>query len=61
MFKAKERMIEISIEKDHLFDEKFEIVRNLYCVTRDLRILRKKYSSLKKLHSNCKSTVILYR
>jgi hypothetical protein len=61
LFKTKERIIEISIEKDHLFDANFSLEKQLYESKRDLRKLQQKYKKLSKLHSNCKHSIFLYR
>ncbi len=62
LFKAKERMIEISIEKDHLFDANFDLEKQVHYWQVKFRKLQKQYSLLKKVHDDCpKRNVILYR
>ena len=60
LFKSRERNIEISIEKDHLYDSVSELEKQLYGSRKKFRKLQKQYDILKKAHSNCKNT-ILYR
>ena len=60
LFKSRERNIEISIEKDHLYDSVSELEKQLYASRKKFRKLQKQYDILKKAHSNCKNT-ILYR
>ena len=62
LFKAKERMIEISISYDHLYDSVSGLERQLHESRKCLRKLQKQYNSLKKVHSHCNSrNRILYR
>ena len=61
LFKTRERIIEISIEKDHLFDSVSGLEKQLYESRKSMRKLQKKYDRLKKSHENCKKTkIILY-
>jgi len=58
----KERMIEMSIEKDHLVDSVSDLVNQLYESRKSYRKLQKQFNQLKKLHENCKKrNVILYQ
>ena len=62
LFKAKERVIEISISKDLLFDSVSELEKQLHECRKKLKRLQKHYDNLKLLHSKCKNqTVFLYR
>jgi len=55
-------MIEISIEKDNLFDSVSDLVTQLYESRKSYRKLQKQFNALKTLHSNCmKRNIILYR
>lgn len=67
LYKARERIIEISISKDHLFDANFDLEKQLYewrkkvdKLKKQYQCLNKKYESLKKLHSECRNR-FLYR
>jgi hypothetical protein len=67
LFKARERIIEISISKDHLFDANFDLEKHLYewqkkfhKLKKQYQCLSKQYESLKKLHSECRNR-FLYR
>ena len=62
LFKAKERVIEISIAKDMLFDSVSGLEKQLYECRKKLKRVQKNYDHLKSLHSKCKNqTVFLYR
>jgi hypothetical protein len=53
LFKARERIIEISIEKDHLFDSVSDLEEKLFESRKNFRKLQKQYEKLVKLHSKC--------
>jgi len=62
LYRTKERMIEISIEKDHLFDSVSGLENSLYESRKRFKKLQKQYEQLKKIHENCKKwNPILYR
>jgi hypothetical protein len=62
LYMIKERMIEMSIEKDHLVDSVSDLVNQLYESRKSYRKLQKQFNQLKKLHENCKKrNVILYQ
>jgi len=62
LFKTKERIIEISIEKDHLFDSVGELERRLYLCRKELKKVKKKYNRICKLHTQCICrNIVLYR
>ena len=62
LFEARERNIEISIEKDFLYDSVSGLERNLHECRKKLRKLQKQFDRLKMLHSKCKNeTIVLYR
>ncbi len=62
LYKARERVIEISIEKDTLFDSVSGLERKLYDARKNVKKFKKKLSVLKKLLRNCICrNVILYR
>ena len=61
LFNARERIIEISIAKDHLFDSVSGLERQLYDCRKRLRKLQKQYNRLEKVHSKCnRSPIVLY-
>jgi len=53
LFKARERIIEISIEKDHLYDSVSGIEKQLYWSRKNFRKLQKEHCKLKKLFRKC--------
>ncbi len=61
LFKARERIIEISIEKDHYYDSVSDLEKNLHLSGKNFRKLQKQFDNFKKLHSNCSRRVFLYR
>jgi hypothetical protein len=62
LFNALERNIEISIEKDHLFDSVSGLERQIGHWRSDYKKLKKQYDKLKRIHSKCKNkTFFLYR
>ena len=62
LFNARERIIEISIEKDHLYDSVSGLEKQLDHCRNDFNNLKKKFDHLKRVHSKCKNkTVFLYR
>jgi hypothetical protein len=62
LFKARERIIEISIEKDVLFDSVSDLEKSLYLSRKKFRTLQKQFSRYKKMHKNCNChRIILYR
>lgn len=62
LFNAKERIIEISISYDHLFDSVSGLEMQLHESRKCLRKLQKQYDQLKKVHSHCNSRkLFLYR
>ncbi len=62
LFMANERIIQISIEKDHLFDANFELEKQVHYWRVKFRKLQKQYGVLKKVHDDCpKRSIILYR
>jgi len=64
LFKSRERIIEISIEKDHLFDSVSGLELQLHVVRKELRKTKKKLNQLYKLHVNCNcncGNTVLYR
>jgi len=61
LFKARERIIEISIEKDHYYDSVSDLEKNLHLSRKNFRKLQKQFDNFKKLHSNCSRRVFLYR
>ena len=62
LFNARERIIEISISKDHLFDSVLGLEIQLHQCRKRLKKLQKQYDLLLKLHNKCKrSQIIIYR
>ena len=62
LFKARERVIEISIAHDHLYDSVSGIEKQLYDCRKKLKKLQKQYDQLEKQHSKCKNqTFFMYR
>jgi hypothetical protein len=61
LFKARERIIEISIEKDHYYDSVSDLEKNLHLSRKNFRKLQKQFDNFKKLHSNYSRRVFLYR
>ena len=62
LYCAKERIMQISFEKDELFDSVEELKRKLYECRDEKNALQKQYNRLLNVHSNCRSkNVILYR
>ena len=59
LYNARERMIEISIEKDHLFDAVSGLEQQLYLSRKNCRKIQKKLNKLKKVHKKCQN-IILY-
>jgi hypothetical protein len=60
LFKTKERIIEISIEKDQLFDSVSDLERQCYLWRKKCKKLQKLYDKIKKVHQKCIPR-ILYR
>lgn len=62
LFKARERVIEISISYDHLYDSVSSLERQLYECRKKLKKVQKNFNRLEKKHSKCKSErIVLYR
>ena len=62
LYCAKERIMQISFEKDELFDSVEDLKRKLIDCRFEKKALQKQYNHLLKVHSNCRSkNVILYR
>jgi hypothetical protein len=62
LYKAKERVIEVSIAHDHLFDSVSDLERQLYECRKKLKKVEKEFDKLKKSHSKCKNErLVLYR
>ena len=62
LFCAKERIMQISFEKDELFDSVQELKRKLCDSRSEKKALQKQYNRLLNVHSNCRSkNIILYR
>ena len=53
LFRTRERMIEISIEKDNLFDSVSGLEQQLYLSRKNFRKLRKQFFKLKRVHKKC--------
>jgi hypothetical protein len=53
LFKWKERVIEISIEKDNLLDSVSDLEKQLILYRKKLRKLEKQFEKLKLIHSKC--------
>ena len=63
LFKARERIIQISIEKDHLYDSVVDLERKLGVCRYEMKNLQTQFNALMKLHSTkCRTkNIILYR
>jgi hypothetical protein len=62
LFRAKERIMELSFGHDVLNDAVFGLEKELYDSLLKYRKLQKKFHALEKLHSECKNrSLILYR
>jgi hypothetical protein len=62
LFKARERVIEISIAHDHLFDSVSGLERQLYECRKKFKKVVKELNKLKKIHSQCKpERIVCYR
>jgi hypothetical protein len=61
LYWTRERNIEISIEKDHLFDSVSGLENQLYKCRKSLQKLQKQYDQLKKVHAKCSKSIFLYR
>ena len=60
LFKARERIIEISIQKDHLYDSVDGLERQLHLSRKKFKKLQKQFVALKHVHSQFRH-FILYR
>ena len=62
LFNARERIIQISCEKDLLFDSVVELKEKLSECRAEKEKLQKQFNALFKLHSKCRTrNIILYR
>ncbi len=62
LFKAKERIMELSFAHDVLYDSVSGLEQRLHDCRKNCKKLEKKYNALVKLHSKCKNeTLYFYR